>query len=52
MIEALEGKIYSKDEMRLILLVGPRASGKTSLVQDLEPRGGYNFARYVFLPLI
>jgi predicted AAA+ superfamily ATPase len=49
MIQELEDKIYGgEDEMRLVLLVGPRASGKTSLVQDLEPGEGYTFVRYAF----
>lgn len=49
MIQELEHKIYGhKNEMRFILLVGPRASGKTSLVQDLKPGEGYTFVRYTF----
>jgi predicted AAA+ superfamily ATPase len=44
LINDLEEKMYSDpNDMKLVLLVGPRASGKTSLVCDLMPQDGYKF---------
>jgi GTPase SAR1 family protein len=44
LISDSERKMYQSEmEMTFLLLVGPKASGKTSLIQDLVPEEGYEF---------